>query len=216
MYRRRTLGFSLAALTLAIGACSGPTAPAGNHPAPATFAPTATTPSSSATAAPTLSSDGYIIRKVGDRAEVRTPDSPNPVFDFWITKIQVDPECYQDRVEGVHMLLLDVTVKTYTPAAPVDLETVYALLNPWAFEIKGADGATQVSQKGECPKSEPLPQHYAANSKYTGQIPLISLAASGTLILLPDGPKVFAPTDPALAPPKTPAPGTSNGWEWRF
>ncbi|MEU4675035.1 hypothetical protein AB0F91_45620 [Amycolatopsis sp. NPDC023774] len=150
----------------------------------------------------------YLAKKVGDHAGITNSDGGTAV-DFWITKITVDPKCdpYMPRDAGKHTVLLDVTVKTSVdkdagqPGGGV-FGSLSGLINPYAFSTTGSSGVTDQAEMDMCRSNlKELPQTYAPNRTYTGQIAYATPDKSGKLQL----------TDPSG--------GFSNGtfgWEWSY
>ncbi len=167
--------------------------------APVIVAPSAST---SVAASPTVApnSTGYLSKKVGERAGLGS-GAEIPV-EFWITKINVDTKCaqYGQRKPGSHSVVLDVTVKTHEEDGYGSIASLPGLLNEFAFSTEGA--TTGVKNQGEwdpChPEVKRLPNVYALNSTYTGQIAFATPDASGKLQLNGEGMD------------------NVKGWEWQF
>ena len=153
---------AVAAALLGLAACAAPSA---NHQTPAGAAP-----ASVAADKPTTSNEGFLVKKIGEKAGTTKPFSNDPFFDFWITKIAVDPKCdpYSGRKPGEHTLLIDVTVQTYTGDGELGFSEVGGIINPFAFQTKGVDDVTNPVDFSMCSTPKRLPNEYAANSKYTG------------------------------------------------
>ncbi|MEU4674848.1 hypothetical protein AB0F91_44650 [Amycolatopsis sp. NPDC023774] len=207
MSKRFLLLTATAVTALGLTACgtnATPTAPSfPNAPAPASV-----TAASPAAAAPTSAEPSYLAKKVGDRAGITNTDGSDAV-DFWITKITVDPKCdpYMSREAGKHTVVLDVTVKTSVdkdagqPGGGA-FDSLPGLINPYAFSTTGSSGVTDQAETDMCRSNlKELPQTYAPNRTYTGQIGFATPDKSGKLQLT------------------GPSGGFSNGtlgWEWSY
>ncbi|WP_275295843.1 hypothetical protein [Amycolatopsis sp. La24] len=192
--KRFALLTATAAAAFSLSACgsSAPSLP--NNPAPATVQENAKPEQ------PRTNEQGYLPKKVGERAGLFNPDGSNAV-DFWVTKVSVDPKCgeYGSRSAGKHTIVVDMTVQTYKMDPQVS-SSLGGVLNPTVFQTRGKDGVTNEASISMCVDSpKRLPDQYAPNSKYTGQLEFESPDASGALLL-------------------TPMQGMqgSSGWEWQF
>lgn len=186
---RKPLAIVAAAL-LALTACTGP-APSGSTGASAP----ATVPEKSAA----KTDQGFLLKKIGEEARITNPDG-STAAQFWITKIQIDPKCdeYMQRTPGKHTLLLDITVQTHTAADEFTWDRIGGLINPFSFQTKGDDGVTNQGELSMCVNRKKLPDTFAANSKYTGQIEIETANPKGSLLLAAH------------------SLGGTNGWEWKY
>ncbi len=181
---------AVAAFSLSACGSSAPSLP--NSPAPATVQENAKPEK------PKTNEQGYLPKQIGERAGLFNPDGSNAV-DFWVTKVTVDPKCdeYGSRSPGKHTIVVDMTVQTYKMDQQVS-SSLSGVLNPTVFQTRGKDGVTNEASMSMCLNSgKRLPDQYAPNSKYTGQMEFESPDAAGALLL-------------------TPSQGMegSSGWEW--
>lgn len=191
---------AVATLVAATSACSTPAPPTPDGAAlPAAPSSAGAPPSSAAPAG--SNAQGRIPKKLGEAAGFTGQDGKTPAVTFSIDKIAVDPKCdeYMNRAAGTHTLVLDVRVAT-EQLSPEDAAQLGATINPFAFQTV-ADGVTAPVNAGSCKvmSLKRLPNTWASNSKYTGQIELEVPAKSGTLALIPGG-----------------LTNAGGGWEWQY
>ena len=171
----------------------GPTANA------AAAAPVSVAATTSAVPTVVPNNTGYLSKKVGERAGLGA--GSEAAVEFWITKITVDSKCnpYSQRKPGTHSLILDMTVKTHQDDGYGSINAMPGLLNEFAFSSEGPAGVKNQAEWDSChPEVKRLPNVYALNSTYTGQIALATADSSGKLQL--NGAGV----------------GNVKGWEWQF
>lgn len=173
------------------------------QPSPTTNAAAAAPASVAATTStvPTVvpNNTGYLTKKVGERAGLGA--GTEPAVEFWITKITIDSKCnpYSQRKPGTHSLILDVTVKTHQDDGYGSIDAMPGLLNEFAFSTEGPAGVKNQAEWDSChPEVKRLPNVYALNSTYTGQIALATADSFGKLQL--NGAGI----------------DNVKGWEWPF
>ncbi|MFC9250023.1 hypothetical protein [Amycolatopsis thailandensis] len=201
----RTTRLIALAGTVAILATTGA---CGTQPAPTTPDAAALPSASPQAAAPTdnapagANAQGRVPKQLGEAAGFTSQDGTTKVVTFTIDKITVDPKCdpYMKPEAGKHTLLLDIRVAT-NQLSPEDAIQLGGTINPFAFQVVTPDGVTTPAELGMCKSSslKALPNNWASNSKYTGQMELQVTAKNGVLALIPGG-----------------LTNAGGGWEWKY
>ncbi|WP_051399568.1 hypothetical protein [Haloechinothrix halophila] len=196
--RGRVIGLAITAAVVAVGAglvfAANSSDPA-RHDAAENRSQV--TPSTTTSAAPSLTPRGNIPKEVGELAGFGSADAPDQ-NTFTIEEILVDPPCAAGggRPDGEHTILLDVTVRTGVDTKRAEM--LGRILTPGFFAAIGPDGTEHDAWPGECTDpADALRDDFGPNSEYSGTVELRVPVRSGTLIL--NGVMTNA-----------------AGWEWRF